>query len=81
MPLLEVDSRKRISLGKLISENTHLFEAHLQPNGDILLRPMRAIPEKEAWLYENQEALNRVRKGLAANKTVDLGSFAKYTED
>ncbi|MEW5816647.1 MAG: hypothetical protein AB1798_14795 [Spirochaetota bacterium] len=34
-------------------------------DGDILLRPVIAIPEKEAWIYENPTVLKSIRKGLS----------------
>ena len=38
----------------------------VEKDGDaIIVRPARVIPEREAWLYENETALARVRKGLA----------------
>lgn len=45
---------------------------------------MSDIPERERWLYENPEALERVRKGLEQSKRGEaeyLGDFSKYVEE
>ena len=42
-----------------------------------MLDPVKPVPAYEAWLYENPEALARVRQGLkdsADGKRVYLGS-------
>jgi hypothetical protein len=58
----QADGRGRISLGAEFANSTFLVERE----GDrIVIRPARVIPEREAWLYENEEALGRVRAGLA----------------
>lgn len=57
----QADERGRISLGMAFANRTFLVES----DGDaIIVRPARVIPEREAWLYENETALARVRKGL-----------------
>ncbi len=62
--LVTLDSQNRVTLGKLLKGiSTRLFEAQLV-NGKIVLEPMEAIPEKEAWLYKNPKALQSVIKGL-----------------
>lgn len=33
-------------------------------DGKIVLDPMKAVPEREAWLYQNPEALASVKRGL-----------------
>jgi predicted transcriptional regulator len=43
-----------------------------------------SVPDSEAWLYRNPEALAAVRRGLqdaAAGRTVSLGSFARFAAD
>jgi hypothetical protein len=78
---LAVDSRKRISLSKLLPElPVSSVRAHLE--GDkIILEPMVEIPAREAWLYQNKKALNKVKTGLAETGTIKRGSFAKYAEE
>lgn len=58
----QTDARGRISLGAGFANRTFLVENA----GDcVVIRPARVIPEDEAWLYANKEALDRVREGLA----------------
>ena len=58
----QADGRGRVSLGSAFANRTFLVEKA----GDcIVIRPARVIPEREAWLYENKYALERVREGLA----------------
>ena len=62
--LLEIDSRKRAPLGKLLKGiSTHLFNAQLI-DGKIVLEPMKAIPEREAWIFQNPKALASIKRGL-----------------
>jgi len=67
---LAVDSRKRISLSKLLPDlPVSSVRAHLE--GDkIILEPMVEIPAREAWLYQNKKALNKVKTGLAETGTI-----------
>jgi len=58
---IQADKRGRISLGQAYAHMSFLVETE----GDVIIfRPARVIAEGEAWLYENEEALSRVRKGL-----------------
>lgn len=43
---------------------------------------MQEIPEREKWLFEpeNEALLEKLRKGLEAGKTTDLGSFSNYLD-
>jgi hypothetical protein len=61
----QADERGRISLGPAFANRTFLVEVR---GDDLVLRPARVIPEREAWLYQNEDALARVRKGLAQAK-------------
>lgn len=80
--VIRPDSAGRILIGK---ENINkLFVIQPLPNGDILLSPVVIRHEREAWLFDNKEALESVRRGLAQSAlgdTHDLGSFAQYAEE
>ena len=58
----QADDRGRVSLGSAYANCTFLVE---NAGDRIVIRPARVIPEREAWLYENRDALDRVREGLA----------------
>ena len=57
----QTDERGRISLGTSFANCTFLVE---EKDGSIVISPARVIPERESWLYENEEALHLVREGL-----------------
>lgn len=76
---LRPDSKGRITLGKL-AEGVSSYKVTIGPHGRIVLEPFAEIPARERWLFENPEALRRVRKGLddaAAGRLTSLGSFAR----
>ena len=51
-------------------------------DGDnIVLEPMVEIPARELWLYENIEALAKVKTGLSQRGTIERGSFSRYAEE
>ena len=62
--LLTLDSRKRLPLGKVLTDRkVTLFDARIE-GGKIILEPMRAVPDREAWLYKNPKAFASVTRGL-----------------
>ncbi len=51
-------------------------------DGDkIGLEPMVEVPAREAWLYQNEKALSKVKAGLSEEGTIKRGSFREYAED
>ena len=75
------DSSGRIIIGKEFKDKQ--FAVHKLPNGDILLSPMVVRHEREAWLYENPEAMASVDRGLEQSARGEgryVGSFAKYVD-
>ena len=58
-----VDSKGRLMLGNRLAGRMVIVD-DTDPN-HIVITPAVAVPEKEAWLYKNEEALQRVRAGLA----------------
>lgn len=58
-----VDERHRITLGELVKD-TRRVRIYRNARGELLLQPVVEIPAAEAWLFQNQEALTAVKKGL-----------------
>ena len=77
---LTVDSRKRISLTKLLPEGKISSVRAYKEEERIILEPMVEIPAREVWLYENKAALKKVKTGLSQKGTIKRGSFAKYAK-
>jgi hypothetical protein len=77
---LTVDSRKRISLTKLLPEGKISSVKAYKQDDRIILEPMVEVPAREVWLYENKTALKKVKTGLSQKGTIKRGSFEKYTK-
>ena len=67
----QADSKGRIVLGGEYANRTVLVERR---GDELVVRLARVIPEREAWLYENPDALGAVREGLQQAKA---GKFGK----
>ncbi len=67
----KIDSKGRVMLGAEYSGAIVLIEK--KEDGDIVIHLAEVIPQKEAWLYKNKEALASVLKGLEQAKK---GQFA-----
>jgi len=75
------DSRGRIPLGPRATDKD--FRIEYSEDGTISLIPVVFIPEREAWLYQNQSSIAQVRAGLAdaaEGRVRELGSFAQYAD-
>ena len=77
---LTVDSKKRISLTKLLPAGKISSVMAYKEDDKIILEPMVEIPAREIWLYENKAALEKVKRGLSQKGTIKRGSFAKYAK-
>ncbi len=63
------DDRGRVTLGNAVTSGVSRYDVFLdEETGDILLRPYKEIPAREAWLYENPKAHKLVIKGLSEAK-------------
>ncbi len=62
-----VGASGQLSLGKQFAGR--YFEVEIQPDGGIVLKPMRVIPEADAWLYtpEMRERLAKADAWMADN--------------
>ena len=71
-----LDSKGRVTLGLKFAGQTVVIDDS-NPSC-IQIRPVVLIPAEEAWLYQNQVAIDRVRKGLA---DAIVGNFADKGHD
>jgi hypothetical protein len=81
---LAPDSKKRVSLTKVLADAGVTFNIYVNKLGQIVLDPQKSVPAHEAWLFEDKKVLGSVKRGLkqaAQGKVKSLGSFAKYTEE
>lgn len=61
-----IDERGRLTLGREFAGCTVIVDDS-DPR-QIVVKPMKLVPAHEAWLYENQAALELVRRGLAESR-------------
>ena len=81
--VLRPDSKGRVCLGKL-ADGVSSFRVFVDDRQRIVLEPYAEIPATEKWLFENPEARESVRRGLAdaaQGRVADHGSFSKYADD
>jgi len=78
------DAKKRITLPNILVKDGVIYRICHNSIGQILLDPQVIIPASELWLFKDKKALALIDKGIsesADGKTIDRGSFAKYTRD
>jgi len=77
--LVQPDSQGKLTLEHLARATS--YRVMVNDAGQILLDPVLSIPEREAWLWQNPEALALVQQGIeqsAIGQIENLGSFAQY---
>src|SRR3972149_568987 len=57
-----IDDRNRLTLGELV-ECAKRVRIYRNDRGEVLLQPVVEIPASEIWLFQNQKALESVKKG------------------
>jgi hypothetical protein len=81
---LAPDSKKRVSLTKVLADAGVTFNIYVNKLGQIVLDPQKSVPAHEAWIFEDKKILSSIKRGLkqaAQGKTRSLGSFAKHAEE
>lgn len=68
--LKTVDAKGRVALGREFAGRTVQVE---RSGDDLLIRFRRVVPDREAWLWENELAKNMVDRGLAQARAGELG--------
>lgn len=66
-----IDSKGRVNVG---AEHAGLQVILEESPTELLLKPVKAVPLREAWLWENQAALESVRRGIEQAASGDLSS-------
>jgi hypothetical protein len=61
---LELDSRQRLPLARVIQGSQHRFRVTTMPDGSLILTPMVSISERELAMLCNPEALASLREGI-----------------
>lgn len=81
--MVRPDSKGRITLGHLASGVSGFLLTETKDH-KIILEPYSEIPTREKWLFDNKEALKKVKQGLqdaALGHIVKKGSFAQFVEN
>lgn len=65
------DPKGRVALGGDFANRAVIVER--LSDTEVLVKLARVIPESEAWIYENAEALGSVRRGLAQARARQAG--------
>ena len=70
MPALKtIDDKGRLTLGREFAGRTVQME---KADGGIVLKFYRVVPEREAWLWENETAKGMVDRGLRQAREGEL---------
>ncbi len=77
---LTVDSKKRVSLSKLLPPGNIRSVRAYTDGFKIVLEPMVEVPIEDAWLFENRDTLKKVLTGLSQEGSIKRGSFAKFAK-
>ena len=59
-----VDTKQRVSLGKILGVHVTSFKVYRNAHGQIVLDPLVSVPAHEAWLFKNKRAARLVQRGL-----------------
>jgi hypothetical protein len=76
MTVKTIDSKGRLALGSEFAGQLVLVN-DTDPD-KIVIQKAQAIPAREAWLYQNDKALDLVRQGLAQARA---GDFSEAPSD
>lgn len=82
--ILRPDSKGRICLGSLAKGVSGYKAIINDATKEIVLKPYSELPYSEKWLFENQQVLDSVKRGLKQSsdkKTIYKGSFAKFINE
>ena len=64
-----IDGKGRLTLGREFAGRTVQVE---EDGGNLVVKPCRVVPDREAWLWENATAKAMVDRGLQQARTGEL---------
>jgi hypothetical protein len=67
--LLELDERRRVSLGRIGRAEHRRYLAHEEPDGTLVLVPAVVIPESQARLMANPTLVEQIERTIAEPST------------
>lgn len=83
---VELDSRHRLPMAKVVDAGQHRFRVTRLPGGDFLLSPVVSVSERELAVLRSPETLASLREGLDQAAKGDVvrhgpGHFTKLAEE
>jgi hypothetical protein len=67
--LIELDERRRVSLGRLGRPEHRRYLAHEEPDGTLVLVPAVVVPESQARLLANPDLVAQIERTIADPST------------
>ncbi len=61
---LAPDNKKRLSLSKALPGTGVTFNVYVNPLGQIILDPRKAVPAHEVWIFEDKAVLASIKRRL-----------------
>ncbi|HEY5265576.1 MAG TPA: hypothetical protein VIJ40_02065 [Acidimicrobiales bacterium] len=86
MQEVELDSRQRLPLAKVVQGSQRRFRVERLPSGEYLLTPVVSISERELAVLKDREVMNKIEEGVrqaAAGEVVryEVGFFNQLVKD
>lgn len=86
MQEVELDSRQRLPLAKVVQASQRRFRVEKLPSGEYLLTPVVSISERELAVLKDREIMNKIEEGVrqaAAGDVVryEVGFFSQLIEN
>lgn len=63
--LIELDERRRLSLGKIGRPEHRRYLAHEEPDGTLVFVPAVVVPESQARLLANHDLVEQIERTVA----------------
>lgn len=67
--LIELDERRRVSLGKIGRPEHRRYLAHEEPDGTLVFVPAVVVPESQARLLANHDLVDQIERTVADPST------------